>query len=38
VGKPVKYMVETVNVYKILVAKFKKRRPVGRMVALEDEC
>jgi hypothetical protein len=36
-GKPIKYMVETVNLYKILVAKF-KRRPFGRMVALEDEC
>jgi hypothetical protein len=38
VGKPIKYIVETVNVYKIWVAKLKKRRPVGRMVALENEC
>jgi len=38
VGKPKKYMGETVNVYKILVAKFKKRRPVGRKVAQEDDC
>jgi hypothetical protein len=37
VDKPIKYTVETGNVYKILVEKFQKRRPFGRIrIALGD--